>query len=91
MERTCQKEDLDAFRIGEAYRPERDTIASHLIGGADKGGGSAYGGARKASEPTDSLPAALRRGFFCARVKTAKKSRADVGNRTRVLKIRVDF
>ena len=44
-ERNYKAEDLDAFRIGEAYRPERDTIAPYLIGGADKGGGSAYGGA----------------------------------------------
>ena len=43
-ERNYKAEDLDAFRIGGAYRPERDTIAPHLIGGADKGGG-AYGGA----------------------------------------------
>ena len=44
-ERTCQKENLDAFKIGETYRSERDTIEPYLVGSAYKGGGSAYGGA----------------------------------------------
>lgn len=43
-ERNYRAEDLDAFKIGETYRPERDTIEPYLIGGAYKGGGSAYGG-----------------------------------------------
>ena len=43
-ERNYKSEDLDAFKIGETYRPERDTIEPYLIGGAYKGGGSAYGG-----------------------------------------------
>ena len=43
-ERNYKAEDLDAFKIGETYRPERDTIEPYLIGGAYKGGGSAYGG-----------------------------------------------
>ena len=40
-ERALQKEDLGAFKIGETYRPERDTIEPYLIGGTYKGGGSA--------------------------------------------------
>ena len=52
-ERTYQKENLDAFKIGETYRPEYDTIEPYLIGGAYKGGGSAYGGAWKPSKPED--------------------------------------
>ena len=40
-ERALQKEDLGAFKIGETYRPERDTIELYLIGGTYKGGGSA--------------------------------------------------
>ena len=43
-ERNYKSEDLDAFKIGETYRPECDTIEPYLIGGAYKGGGSAYGG-----------------------------------------------
>ena len=43
-ERNYKSEDLDAFKIGETYRPERDTIEPYLIGGTYKGGGSAYGG-----------------------------------------------
>lgn len=43
-ERTYQNENLDDFKIGETYRPERDIIEPYLIGGAYKGGGSAYGG-----------------------------------------------
>ena len=43
-ERNYKAEDLDVFKIGETYRPERDTIEPYLIGGAYKGGGSAYGG-----------------------------------------------
>ena len=46
-ERNYKSEDLDAFKIGETYRPERDTIEPYLIGGTYKGGGSAYGGAWK--------------------------------------------
>ena len=52
-ERNCKAKDLDAFKIGETYRPERDTIEPYLIGGAYKGGGSAYGGAWKPSKPED--------------------------------------
>lgn len=33
-ERNYKAEDLDAFKIGETYRPERDTIEPYLIGGA---------------------------------------------------------
>ena len=43
-ERNYKAEDLDAFKIGGTYRPERDTIEPYLIGGTYKGGGSAYGG-----------------------------------------------
>ena len=43
-ERNYKAEDLDAFKIGETYRPECDTIEPYLIGGTYKGGGSAYGG-----------------------------------------------
>ena len=43
-ERNYKAEDLDAFKIDETYRPERDTIEPYLIGGTYKGGGSAYGG-----------------------------------------------
>lgn len=43
-ERNYKAEDLDAFKIGETYRPERDTIEPYLIDGVYKGGGSAYGG-----------------------------------------------
>ena len=43
-ERNYKAKDLDAFKIGETYRPERDTIEPYLIGGSYKGGGSAYGG-----------------------------------------------
>ena len=43
-ERNYKSEDFDAFKIGETYRPECDTIEPYLIGGAYKGGGSAYGG-----------------------------------------------
>ena len=32
-ERNYKAEDLDAFKIGETYRPERDTIEPYLIGG----------------------------------------------------------
>ena len=52
-ERTYQKENLDAFKIGETYQPERDTIKPYLIGCAYKDGGSAYGGAWKPSKPDD--------------------------------------
>ena len=33
-ERNYKAEDLDAFKIGETYRPECDTIEPYLIGGA---------------------------------------------------------
>ena len=39
-ERTCQKENLDAFKIGETYRSERDTIEPYLVGGTYKSIGS---------------------------------------------------
>lgn len=51
-----QKEDLDAFKIGKTYRPERDTIEPFLIGGyTPKGGGSAFGGEWKPipNKPSD--------------------------------------
>lgn len=44
-ERGFQKENLDAFKIGNAPSGSCDTIESYLIGGyVSKGGGSAYGG-----------------------------------------------
>lgn len=52
-ERNYKAEDLDVFKIGGTYRPERDTIEPYLIGGAYKGGGSAYGGKWKPSKPDD--------------------------------------
>ena len=52
-ERNYKSEDLDAFKIGETYRPECDTIEPYLIGGTYKGGGSAYGGKWKPSKPDD--------------------------------------
>ena len=45
-ERSFQKEDLDAFKIGSSSSGNRDTIEPYLIG---KGGGSAYGGGWKPS------------------------------------------
>ncbi len=49
-ERTTQKEDLDAFKIGCASKLYCDTIEPYLIG---KGGGSAYGGEWKPFKPDD--------------------------------------
>ena len=49
-ERTPQKENLDAFKIGCASKLYCDTIEPYLIG---KGGGSAYGGEWKPSKPED--------------------------------------
>ena len=40
-ERSLQKDDLEAFKIGGTYYKPCDTIDPYLIG---KGGGSAYGG-----------------------------------------------
>lgn len=43
-ERIYEKENLAAFKIGETYRPECDTMEPYLISDTRKGGGSAYGG-----------------------------------------------
>ena len=49
-ERSFQKDDLEAFKIGGAYQKPCDTIEPYLIG---KGGGSAYGGEIKPAKPED--------------------------------------
>lgn len=49
-ERSFQREDLDAFKIGGTTRQNYDTIEPYLIG---KGGGSAYGGKWKPAKPKD--------------------------------------
>lgn len=50
-ERNYKAEDLDAFKIGETYRPECDTIEPYRIDGTYKGGGSAYGGKWRPNPP----------------------------------------
>ena len=48
--REFQKEDLDCFKIGGSFNINHDTIELFLIG---KGGGSAYAGKWKPSNPAD--------------------------------------
>ena len=50
FDRSFQKEDLEAFKIGGAPHLEYDTMEPYWIG---KGGGSAYGGEMKPSKPAD--------------------------------------
>lgn len=44
-ERSFQKEDLEAYRIGDTHSKTYDTIEPYLVNDfSSKGGGSAYGG-----------------------------------------------
>ncbi|MEA4996308.1 MAG: DUF4417 domain-containing protein [Petrimonas sp.] len=53
-ERGVQKEDLDAYRIGDIHSKTYDTIEPYLLNSFSfKGGGSAYGGKWKPSSDKD--------------------------------------